>query len=206
MPVDPGRPQAASPGRTAPRASGSGSPAAAQGSRVLQRQRAPQGLVPGARREAPPGFRPPGQRPPSPASSTAGGRGTAPREAAPRELASMPVALATRRPLPLASPRRPEPAGDRTSPAKRPGSGAPPGPAVYTGSDVGGRPRPRPRRSLRFPRPEPTLPSCWMGGGEALRSLPVSRPSRNPAEGLGCVLAYLSLKLMIEPLIARHHT
>lgn len=34
-------------GRTAPRASGNGSPAAAQGSRVLQSRRAPQGLGPG---------------------------------------------------------------------------------------------------------------------------------------------------------------
>lgn len=56
MPADPGRPQAASPRRTAPRASGSGSPATAQGSRVLQRRRAPQGLSPGRAPRGPSGL------------------------------------------------------------------------------------------------------------------------------------------------------
>lgn len=119
--------------------------------------------VAGARGEAPPGFRPPGQRPPSPASSTAGGRGTAPRKATPGELASKPVAVATRHPPHTARPPQPALADPRPQTPvphlrRAPVPGAPPGPAVYTGSDVRGRPRPRPRRPLRFPGRSPPSP------------------------------------------------
>lgn len=54
--MDPGRPQAAGPWHTAPRASWSGSPAAARGSRVLQRRRAPRGLSPGRAPRGPSGL------------------------------------------------------------------------------------------------------------------------------------------------------
>lgn len=112
---------------------------------------------------------------------------------------------AARHPKPVpADPRSPAPVPHLR---RAPAPGAPPGPAVYTGSDVCGRPRPRPRRPLRFPRPEPTLPSCWLGGGgEARRFLHASKPSRHPVGGLGCVLVDLSLKLTTETLIARQHT
>lgn len=207
MPVDLGRPQAASPPRTAQRASGSGFPGAAPGSGVLQRRRAPRGLSPGRARRGPSGL--PSARP-APAEPRVlhsrrardGARGERSSASSPR--CQPPSRPAARRPQPApADPRPPVPAPHLR---RAPAPSVPPGPAVYTGSDVRGRPRPRPRRPLRFPGRSPPSPRARWAAAQLSVSPGASRPSRRPAGGLGCVLTGLSLKLMTETLIARHST
>lgn len=164
MPVDPGRPQAASHSRTAQRASGSRSPAAAQGrGRRPSEPTRPQGSQSRARAERPlrasvhPASARRARRPPQ---QTSEGRRRGKRSS-PRSPRCQPLwrPVACR---PQSAPADPRPPAPVPHLRRAPAPSSPPGPAVYTGSDVRGRPRPRPRRPLRFPaRAHPPPRASW---------------------------------------------
>lgn len=180
-------------------------------------------------RQAPLGFRPPGQRPQSPASSTADGQGAGAHGPAPRgpKRSGAPRARPVTSPgHPLASPpacARERPLAPAPHLRRASAPSAPPGPAVYTGSDVSGPAPPPPQADAGVaadPGPRSRPPSREPGGGGPELPTPgdedlpvvqlgrglrtgVQSPQGHPhpplwlgprASGVSCVLTYLLLK------------